>query len=86
MWRPVVRDKSIPADLETSYLHLRTTSTAGSDDYTVILYYNEEGKAAGGIAILFYSQVKHQLLHCQQYYTTFPTSLPTDQDLSLIHI
>ena len=80
MWNPVVRDKYIPADLETSYLHLRTNSTAGSGDYTVIYCYNEEGRLAGGIGILFTSPIRFTLQHCQQYYTTFPTSLPTEQD------
>ena len=80
MWNPVVRDKSIPADLETSYLHLRTTSTARSGDKTVKWYYDEEGRVAGGIGIWFTSPVKYGLLSCQQYYTIFPTSLPTEQD------
>ena len=80
MWNPVVREKSIPADLETSYLHLRTTSTAGSGDKTVIWYYNEEERIAGGIGIWFTSSVKFILGYCQQYHTTFPTSLPAEQD------
>ena len=81
MWNPVVRDKYIPADLETSYLHLRTTSTAGSGDKTLIWYYDEEGRRAGGIVISWFtSPVKYGLLNCQQYYTTFPTSLPAEQD------
>ena len=79
MWNLVVRDKYIPADLETSYLHLRTTSTAGGGDKTVIIYYDEEGRYAGGIAIWFTSPVKYLLVNCQQY-TAFPTSLPTEKD------
>ena len=80
MWNPVVRDKYIPADLETSYLHLRTTSTAGSGDKTLIWYYDEEGRVAGGIVIWFTSPVKYMIGYCQQYVTTFPTSLPAEQD------
>ena len=79
MWNPVARDKYIPADLETSYLHLKTNSTASSGDKTVIWYYNEEGRVAGGIVIWFTSPVKNALMYCQQY-TTFPTSLPSQQD------
>ena len=79
-WNAVVRDMYIPADLETSSLHLRTNSTAGSGEETEIWYYNEEGRAAGGIGILFSSPVKYKLLYCQQYYTTFPTGLPSQQD------
>ena len=76
----MVRDKSIPADLETSYLHLRTYSSEGSGDKTAIYYYFEEGRVAGGINIRFTSPVKYVLLCCQKYHTTFPTSLPAEQD------
>ena len=80
MWNPVVRDKYIPADLETSYLHLRTNSTAGSGDETLIWYDDKEWRIAGGIDIWFTSPVKYKLLYCKQNYTTFPTSLPAEQD------
>ena len=80
MWNVVVRDKFIPVNLETSYLHLRTDSTVGSYDYTVIWYYDKEGRYTGGIGIYFTSTVKYRLLNCQQYYTPFPTSLPVEQD------
>ena len=76
----MARDKYIPADLETSYLHLRTNSTAGSGEETEIWYYNEEGRSAGYIVIWFTSPVMYILPYCQHYFTTFPTTLPSQQD------
>ena len=74
----MVRDKYIPADLETSYLHLRTNSTAGSGDETLIWYDDEEWRIAGGIDIWFTSPVKYLLVDCQ-YYTSFPLPVPAEQ-------
>ena len=78
MWNPVVRGTYIPADIETSYLHLRTYSIAGSGDLTSIWYYNEDKIESGGIVILFTSPVRYGLLYCQGYYTLFPTSPPVE--------
>ena len=80
MWNPVVGNKYITTDLDTSYLHVRTNSTVGSGDYTWIWYYDEEGRAAGGIVVWFSSTVKYRLRYCQQSYTSFPTSIPAEQD------
>ena len=75
----MVRDELIPVDLETTHLHLRTNSATGSGDRTMIWFYNDVGLYAGGIGIRFTSPVKYALLDCQ-YYTTFPLSVPTEQD------
>ena len=74
----MVRDKFIPVDLETSYLHLRTNSTAGSRDKVVIRYRDENGMKAGGISIWFTLPMKYMLVKCQKYQTAF--SVPADQD------
>ena len=78
MWNPVVRDAGIPADMKTSYLHLRTYSTVGRGDMTSVKYHDEDQRTAGGIEILFTSPVRYALLFCQGYYTPFPTSPPAE--------
>ena len=80
MWNPgIVRDKYIPADMEMSYLHVRTYSTEGSDNTMVVWYFDEEMKRfAGRINIFFSSPVKYLLVGCQNDYTPFPTSPPVE--------
>ena len=79
MWSFVVPEKSVPAELETSYLHLKTNSSAGSRDEAVIEFW-DEWKFAGGIGIGFYSPAEYRLLNCQGNSTTFQKSLPTVKD------
>ena len=74
----MVRNNDVYVDLETSYLHLRTNSTAGSDEKTLILYSNEEGRMAGGIGIWFTSTIQYSLLGCGNY--TNLTGLPAEVD------
>ena len=77
----MVRDEHIPLDMETSYLHLRTNSATGSGDKSVVWYYHgEERSIAGGIAIWFTSPIKYILGWCQEYNTSFPFSVPAEQD------
>ena len=79
LWKPVVRFKSIPADIETSYLHLRTDSYEGSGDQAQIYYEDEEGKAAGGFSISFSLSAMYAHEYCQSY-AYFPQSLPAELD------
>ena len=79
-WNPVVGEKKLPAELETSHLHIRTDSVVGSDDKTCVVYYDESGRRSGGIGIAFQSNIiKYRLINCQDY-TPFPTRLPEEQD------
>jgi len=79
MWNSVVRDiYYIPADMETSYLHVRTYSTVASGNSISVWYYDEDKMYAGGITIRFTSPVKYALVTCQLYYTPFPTSPPAE--------
>ena len=78
MWNPVIRDTYIPADIETSYMHVRTYSTVGSGDEILVWYYDEDKTPAGGLGIWFSSPVRYALLFCQGYYTPFPTSPPVE--------
>ena len=78
MWNPVVRETYISADIETSYLHVRTYSTVGSDNYILVWYYDEDKIYAGGIGIQFSSPVMYALHYCQRYYSPFPTSPPVE--------
>ena len=85
MWHAValVREKFIPADLETSYLHLRTDSVLrrlGFAAKTRIYFYDEEGNVAGGISILFSSPGRYALLFCQEWLQPFPTSIPAERN------
>ena len=79
----MVREKVILADLETSYLHLRTDKAPrklGSAAKARIHFYDEEGYIAGGIYILFSSPARYALLFCQMWPQPFPTSIPAERN------
>ena len=78
MWNSVVRGKFISADMETSYLHLRTYSTERSNKRIMVDYWDEDKTIAGGIAIWFTSPVEYVLQYCQSYWTDLPTSPPAE--------
>ena len=82
MWNPVNTSMFIPADMDTSYLHLRTVNTVGSDDFILmmVLFYDEEGEAAGFIYILFFESVSEYKLSCQSSRTPLLTNLPAETD------
>ena len=80
MWNPVVRGNDIPADIETSYLHVITNSTVGSGNKIVVWYHDEDEIRAGGILILFSSPVMYALVNCQRYYSPFQTSPPAEDN------
>ena len=81
MWNPV-RYKAHFADMETSYLHLRTYSDVSSGDitFTWVGFYDKERRIAGGIGFQFGKpyDVVYGLIGCRYYYTPFPTSLPAE--------
>ena len=67
----------VPADVETSYLHLRT----GSKRQVITIYfYDKEGDMTGGIVIEFNTPVMYLLGFCYSEHTLFPTSLPVEAD------
>ena len=78
-WKPVLRGKPIPVDLETSYLHLRTSSAEGSGHLAYIPYTDDKWNPAGLIYIWFSYPVKYKLDYCQHGSQNF-TSLPVEQD------
>ena len=84
MWNPVSvnSDMLIPADMETSYLHVKTVNTVGSYDFIRmrVLFYDEEGETEGGIGIWFNESVSEYKLGCQSSGTPFLTSLPVETD------
>ena len=48
---------------------------------TIIFYYNDkEGEEAGGIFIRFTSPMKYLLPFCQENWTTFPFSVPSERN------
>ena len=75
-----MHDKTIPADLETSYLHLRTDSARGSGDFARITFYNKDGRSSGEIKIKFSSTaILYSFSYCRVDWSPFPTSLPVEQ-------
>jgi hypothetical protein len=79
MWKPVVRGVLIPVNLETSYLHVKTNSALGSNDWIEIVYRDNERREAGGICIWFTStRVVYSLLNCDTGFHTFSPYLPTE--------
>ena len=67
----------VPADVETSYLHLRTVR---EEKFIRIYFYDKEGDDTGGIEIEFTTPVKYGLGRCHSELTLFPTSLPAEAD------
>ena len=83
MWNPVIVNSNvlIPADMDTSYLHLRTVNTVGRHDIRMwVFFYDEEGATAGDISIWFSESVSEYQLRCQSSGTPFLTSLPAETD------
>ena len=82
-WTPVVRERFLSANLETSYLHMTTSSSSVENGETMVVgFYDIDLWRAGGLAIWFRSSssIKYILVHCMQYYTNFPVTLPADPD------
>ena len=75
-------DMLFPADMDTSYLHLRTVYTVGSYYFIEmwVSFYNEEGEAAGGISIWFKETVSEYKLGCQSDWTPLLANLPAETD------
>ena len=78
----MVLGESIPIDLNTSYLHVKTNSTGGNR--ISIHYFNEVGvtSCSGGIAIDI-STVESRLLWCQSF-TPLLRSLPAGEEINWI--
>ena len=77
MWNPVNLDVRIPADMDTSYLHLRI----GNLIVMAVMFYGEEGNTVGGFVILSGESVNEYMfmLSCQSSPIPFLTSLPADK-------
>ena len=75
-------DMFIPADMETSYLHVRTVNTVASDDFIEmwVSFYDEEEETAGGIGIWLNESASEYVLNCQSSWTPFLTSLPVETE------
>ena len=86
MWNPVSVNSDmfiiIPADMETSYLHVRTVNTVASDDFIEmwVSFYDEEEETAGGIGIWLNESASEYVLNCQSSWTPFLTSLPAETE------
>ena len=79
MWNPLNSWVLIPADMDISYLHLRTVNTVGRHEM-IVSFDDEEGETAGGIRIWFNESVSEYRLSCQYYWTPLLTSLPAETD------
>jgi len=78
-WETVQTDEFIDADLESSFLNIRTDSELGSDDYLDVEFYRNREEEAGGIAMKFATNgVMYSLYYCHTTYKfySFPTNLP----------
>ena len=73
---------NVPADLDTSKLHLRTLSTVGSEDKVMVFFKDDEKEYAGGVLLYFdSSDVKYTLYTCSGgAWNSFPNGLPEEAD------
>ena len=84
----MVNRKHIPADLDTAYLHLRTSFTVASKDtmHIQLRFYDEDGEDAGDIEIRFITKkgrniyIVYSISPCQWFYIPFQTSVPAETD------
>ena len=76
------RTQLIPANLEMFDLHLKTSSFERSNDAILVLFYNKEERAVGGILIIFSNAVVCDLLLCHDVVKArpLPSSLPAQID------
>jgi len=82
-WTAVVRERFLSANLETSYLHMTTSSSSVENgEKMVVWFYDIDLQQAGGLAIWFRSSssIQYALLNCMHDYSNFPVTLPADPD------
>jgi hypothetical protein len=80
-WKPIVRSKFIPIDVENSYLYLKLNGKSGGSDKGTRMYFSDiTGRRAGGIDIQYDVPVRFNLQYCQKTFTTSTASLPANSD------
>ena len=71
----------IPVSLETSYLHLKTSSSLGSGHKLEVQFFDEDQEFVSGITILFVSKTgKFQLDKCMKRSRPFDMSIPVEDN------
>ena len=82
-WNDVVRDIAIIADLEISYLRVKTDSIQGQGDKISVTFFDEDGAHAGAIDIHFEMNLNNittfNLKHCMRYFRYIQTTVPAEQ-------
>ena len=78
-WSPVVRDKYIKFDLESTPLQIKTDSTAGSGDNIGVPLHKANGFGIGGIFMKFTTPFQYHISYCIGY-TPLPVQLPEEVD------
>ena len=68
----------MPFDLEKAPLELKTNSTLGSGDILDVYFQTIQGEDAGDVGIYFFSTYQYWILDCNDYWTDFPNSVPSE--------
>ena len=81
-WIDVVelKEKKIPADLQTQQLQIKTVSVAGSYDRISLYFYAGDSRTAGGMSIWLSAPIKYWISYCNSKYSPFPIIPPETQE------
>ena len=80
-WKAVTKDIKIEANLQLKQLQIKTDYVAGSNKQLSLYFYDNQGPwLAGGLKIVFFSQIKYWISFCEDRYIPFPTTPTKDQD------
>ena len=76
-WIAVQRNVKIDYDLERNPLEIRSDSELGSGDEVYVWFYTSQEEEAGGVQFKLTSPPQYYIYDCRDYWTNFPTDLPT---------
>ena len=80
----MVRDSSIPFDLESTPLQIKTNSTAGSWDRIFVRTFtteeDEEWSYIGTVGVMFTSPMRYYIAYCTYGWTSLPVQPPDEVD------
>ena len=76
-WIPVKNDVMINYDLESTPLQIKTDSNIGSNEFTTVALYTEQGADIGYVYFIFSSTPRY-FISDYKGVTDFPTALPSE--------
>ena len=76
-WIAVQRNVMIDYDINTTPLEIRSDSELGSREEVDVQFYTSQEEEAGGVMFQLTSPPQYRMFYCRDYWTNFPSDLPT---------